>query len=165
MSRTATCATPLCRRCTHTTIRCALTNATLRSAAGFDLAWSLEVTAFLLLWSTFMGCAAALASLAVIEEGKLVARAAETGERALAHLRSRCGDHPALHDVRGIGLLLALELERAEDAERTCAGALARGVISLRSGDDGRVIAIHPPLGIDADLLCLALDLLVESLP
>ena len=35
------------------------TNATLRSAAGFDLAWSLEVTAFLLLWSTFMGCAAA----------------------------------------------------------------------------------------------------------
>lgn len=37
------------------------TNATLRSAAGFDLAWSLEVTAFLLLWSTFMGCAAALA--------------------------------------------------------------------------------------------------------
>lgn len=36
-------------------------NATLRSAAGFDLAWSLEVTAFLLLWSTFLGCAAAVA--------------------------------------------------------------------------------------------------------
>lgn len=37
------------------------TNATLRSAAGFDLSWSLEVTAFLLLWSTFLGCAAAVA--------------------------------------------------------------------------------------------------------
>ncbi|NQZ31442.1 MAG: TRAP transporter small permease [Oceanospirillaceae bacterium] len=35
-------------------------NALLRGAAGFDLAWSLEVTAFLLLWSTFVGCAAAM---------------------------------------------------------------------------------------------------------
>ncbi|WP_420548756.1 TRAP transporter small permease [Curvivirga sp.] len=36
-------------------------NAVLRGAAGFDLAWSLEVTAFLLLWLTFLGCAAAIA--------------------------------------------------------------------------------------------------------
>lgn len=36
-------------------------NAVLRGAAGFDLAWSLEVTAFLLLWLTFLGCAAASA--------------------------------------------------------------------------------------------------------
>lgn len=36
-------------------------NATLRGAAGFDLAWSLEVTAFFLLWTTFLGCAAAIA--------------------------------------------------------------------------------------------------------
>jgi len=37
------------------------TNASLRGIAGFDLAWSLEVTAFLLLWVTFLGCAAAVA--------------------------------------------------------------------------------------------------------
>ncbi|MEM6492102.1 MAG: TRAP transporter small permease [Pseudomonadota bacterium] len=37
------------------------TNATLRGTAGFDLAWSLEVVAFLLLWLTFLGCAAATA--------------------------------------------------------------------------------------------------------
>lgn len=36
-------------------------NAVLRGTAGFDLAWSLEVTAFLLLWLTFLGCAAATA--------------------------------------------------------------------------------------------------------
>lgn len=36
-------------------------NATLRGTAGFDLAWSLEITAFLLLWTTFLGCAAAIA--------------------------------------------------------------------------------------------------------
>ncbi len=37
------------------------TNALLRGTAGFDLAWSLEVTAFLLLWTTFLGAAAAMA--------------------------------------------------------------------------------------------------------
>jgi TRAP-type C4-dicarboxylate transport system permease small subunit len=37
------------------------TNATLRGTLGFDLAWSLEVTAFLLLWTTFLGAAAAMA--------------------------------------------------------------------------------------------------------
>ncbi len=36
-------------------------NASLRGFAGFDLAWSLEVTSFLLLWSTFIGCAGAVA--------------------------------------------------------------------------------------------------------
>ncbi|MEP3247477.1 MAG: TRAP transporter small permease [Sneathiella sp.] len=36
------------------------TNIVLRGAAGFDLAWSLEATAFLLLWLTFLGCAAAM---------------------------------------------------------------------------------------------------------
>lgn len=36
-------------------------NATLRGAAGFDLAWSLEITAFFLLWTTFLGCGAAIA--------------------------------------------------------------------------------------------------------
>ena len=36
-------------------------NASLRGFAGFDLAWSLEVTSFFLLWSTFFGCAAAIA--------------------------------------------------------------------------------------------------------
>lgn len=36
-------------------------NATLRGVAGFDFPWSLEVVAFLLLWVTFLGCAAAMA--------------------------------------------------------------------------------------------------------
>ncbi len=36
-------------------------NAVLRGTAGFDLAWSLEITAFLLLWLTFLGCSAATA--------------------------------------------------------------------------------------------------------
>ena len=63
--------------------------------------------------STFLGhppgCAAALASLAVIEEEKLVERAANTGAVALAHLRSRLDATSGISDVRGRGLLIAVE--------------------------------------------------------
>ncbi|MDV7340579.1 TRAP transporter small permease [Terasakiella sp. A23] len=48
-------------------------NAVLRGAAGFDLAWSLEVTAFLLLWLTFLGCAAATARGAHMRVTEIVA--------------------------------------------------------------------------------------------
>ena len=56
-------------------------NATLRSAAGFDLAWSLEVTAFLLLWSTFLGCAAAVARGAHMRVGEIVDKLLPAGGR------------------------------------------------------------------------------------
>ncbi|WP_156958798.1 TRAP transporter small permease [Labrenzia sp. DG1229] len=49
-------------------------NAWLRGFAGFDLAWSLEVTSFLLLWSTFTGCAAAVARGAHMRVTEIVER-------------------------------------------------------------------------------------------
>ena len=110
------------------------------------------------------GCAAALASLAVIEEEKLVERAAETGARALRHLRRRLAGGAGIADVRGLGLLLAVECEDPQRAARACAGALRRGVIVLVSGEGGRVLSITPPLSIEPDSLELALDLLVEAL-
>ncbi|MGP1395212.1 MAG: TRAP transporter small permease [Inquilinaceae bacterium] len=58
------------------------TNALLRGAAGFDLAWSLEVTAFLLLWCTFLGCAAAMARGAHM-------RVTEIVEKLLSHRAQR----------------------------------------------------------------------------
>lgn len=49
-------------------------NASLRGFAGFDLAWSLEVTSFLLLWSTFIGCAGAVARGAHMRVTEIVER-------------------------------------------------------------------------------------------
>ena len=110
------------------------------------------------------GCAAALASLAVIEEEKLVERAAETGARALARLRARLADAPGVREVRGRGLLLGIECDGPERAARACAGALARGVIALVSGDDGRVVSLTPALGIDPELLDGCLDAIAAEL-
>jgi 4-aminobutyrate aminotransferase/(S)-3-amino-2-methylpropionate transaminase len=111
------------------------------------------------------GCAAALASISVLAEEKLVERAAETGAAALAHLRGVAAARSGVVAVRGIGLLLAIELDTPARAAGACAGALARGVITLVSGDDARVLAILPPLAIDRELLLAALDLVVESIP
>ena len=110
------------------------------------------------------GCAAALASMAVLEDEKLVARVAELGAIALAELRRRLAGRAHLRDVRGRGLLLAVECDTGETALRACGEALRRGVIVVPSGDRGEVVAITPPLSIDRDLLLLALGLLAESL-
>ncbi|CTQ45440.1 MULTISPECIES: TRAP transporter small permease [Stappiaceae] len=60
-------------------------NAWLRGFAGFDLAWSLEVTSFLLLWSTFIGCAAAVARGAHMRVTEVVEKLVPlTGQRVLS---------------------------------------------------------------------------------
>jgi 4-aminobutyrate aminotransferase-like enzyme len=106
------------------------------------------------------GCAAALASIAVLEDEKLVERAAERGAAALAQLRARLAGARGIADVRGRGLLLAIECDTPARSLRACGEALRRGVIVVPSGDDGRVVAITPPLSIEADALRDALDLL-----
>lgn len=117
--------------------------------------------------STFLGhppgCAAALASLAVIEEERLVERAAATGARALAHLNSRVGSDPGIADVRGRGMLIGVEFEDPVRAQTVCTRALSRGVIALPSGDRGEVVSITPPLAIDPDVLERALDVFDAS--
>jgi 4-aminobutyrate aminotransferase-like enzyme len=100
----------------------------------------------------------------VIEEEKLVERAAETGARALRHLRRRLSGLSGIAEVRGLGLLLAIECEDGLRAARAGAGALRRGVIVLTSGESGRVLSITPPLSIEPEALELALDLLAEAL-
>ena len=137
---------------------------------GPPMAWSKRCSSDgeALRTQTFLGhppsCAAALASIAVLEEEKLVEHAADLGSVALERLRERCAGRAGIRDVRGRGLLLAIEVDTAERADLACARALAAGLIVLPSGDDGRVISICPPLCIDRGLLELAIDLLIEAI-
>lgn len=110
---------------------------------------------------TFLGhppsCAAALASLAVLDEEKLAERAAETGALALGFLAEHGAAVPGVREVRGAGLMIGIECDTPERAHRTVSRALARGVILLSSGDDGRVLSVTPPLTIGLDALLLGL--------
>lgn len=110
------------------------------------------------------GCAAALASIAVLEEEKLVACAEELGAVALEQLRTRLATHRDVADVRGVGLLLAIECRSGEIALRACTRALQNGVIAIPSGEHGEVIAVTPPLTIEREILAIALDRLADAL-
>jgi 4-aminobutyrate aminotransferase-like enzyme len=110
---------------------------------------------------TFLGhppsCAAGLAALAVLDEEKLVERSAELGARALAFLAEAGAALPAIREVRGAGLMIGIECDTAERAHRAVSDALARGVILLPGGDDGRTLTVTPPLSIGARTLLLGL--------
>jgi 4-aminobutyrate aminotransferase/(S)-3-amino-2-methylpropionate transaminase len=110
------------------------------------------------------GCAAALAAMAVIEEEKLVEASARNGAAALCRLRERIRSHPDIIDVRGLGLVIAVECASAARAEQACRGALERGFITLLSGDAGNVLSITPPLCIETAILDLAVDVIGEVL-
>jgi 4-aminobutyrate aminotransferase len=114
-----------------------------------------------------IGCAAALATLDVIDDERLCARARELGERALARLQAMRARLPQVGDVRGIGLLLAIEL--VDPATGAAAPGLAEQVLyrclaeglSFKVGQ-GNVVVLSPPLVIAAADLDRALDI-VES--
>jgi acetylornithine/LysW-gamma-L-lysine aminotransferase len=98
--------------------------------------------------STFGGnplaCAAALAALHYIEAAGLPERAAELGARLLAGLRAIPA--PQVRQVRGLGLMVAIELK---DKSAPYLAALAeRGVLALSAG--ANVIRFLPPLVITA---------------
>jgi 4-aminobutyrate aminotransferase-like enzyme len=117
---------------------------------------------------TFLGhppaCAAALASLAVIAEEKLVERADELGRVALDLLERVVGRHPGVADVRGLGLMIGIECDGPGRTARAVHAALGRGLILLPSGEDGRVLSVTPPLCIGRDALLASLRTLAECL-
>jgi len=111
-----------------------------------------------------VGCAAALATLDVIDDEGLLARANTLGARALALLDEMKARVPLVGDVRGIGLLLAVELvdpatgaPAREAAERVLYDCLAKG-LSFKVGQ-GNVLVLAPPLVISEHDLDRALDI------
>ncbi len=108
--------------------------------------------------STFGGnplaCAVGLASLDVIENENLPARARYSGARLTRGLRDLAS--PAIEEIRGRGLLIGMQL--AVPARRVAELLLERGVVAKDTHD--RVLRIAPPLVIeDAEI-----DLLLKAM-
>jgi 4-aminobutyrate aminotransferase-like enzyme/Ser/Thr protein kinase RdoA (MazF antagonist) len=124
------------------------------------------------LFSTFGGnpvaCAAALAVLAVIEDEGLTQRAAEMGGYLREGLRALQARHPLIGDVRGTGLLLAVEFVEDPETRAPAAGTAHqvaeamrdRGILLGTTGPAGNVLKIRPPLVFQRDHA----DLLLETL-
>src|SRR5436190_6972304 len=109
-----------------------------------------------------VGCAAALATIEVIESERLLERANRLGAQALERLREMKSRFPAIADVRGVGLLLAIELNEAEIAEDVMYRSLGNG-LSFKVGQ-GNVIVLAPPLVIEERDLDNALSIVEQAI-
>jgi 4-aminobutyrate aminotransferase len=116
-----------------------------------------------------LGCAAALATLDVIDDERLLERANRLGAHALGRLREMQQRLPIVADVRGIGLLLGIELvdpargaPARDAAERVLYDCLAQG-LSFKVGQ-GNVLVLSPPLVIADQDLDRALDIVEAAL-
>jgi len=108
--------------------------------------------------STFGGnplaCRAALAVLEVIEEQRLPERAARLGQRMLQGLRAALATNPNVADIRGQGLMLAVELDRP------CSDLVAQGLEQgiLINVTAQRVLRLLPPLIISDEEAALIVE-------
>jgi 4-aminobutyrate aminotransferase len=117
-----------------------------------------------------VACAAALATIEYIEEHDLTEHARQMGRYAMERMEVMMADHPLIGDVRGLGLLMGMELvrdratrERATDeAEAVMYSALSKG-LSFKT-TMGNILALTPPLTITRQEMDQALDILEESL-
>jgi 4-aminobutyrate aminotransferase len=113
-----------------------------------------------------VACAAGLATLECILQDGLLENAQRVGEHALQRLESLRARYPIVGDVRGLGLLLGIELvkdrttrERAVDeAERVMYSALAKGLSFKVSM--GNILTLTPPLTISIPQMDEALAIL-----
>jgi 4-aminobutyrate aminotransferase len=116
---------------------------------------------------------ACAASVAVMDTmGGLLPHARALSERAFDRLRTVKDRHPTIGDVRGVGLMIGIELvtdphtrepDKAafQHLHRYC---LARGAVIIECGPDGNVIRFIPPLVTTFDELDWAIDLIDEAL-
>jgi L-2,4-diaminobutyrate transaminase len=105
-----------------------------------------------------IAAAAALANLDVIEADNLVEQASSRGDYLRARLQEAFGEHPLVGEVRGIGLVAAVEFVAAKDppakfettgavAAKVTRACLERGVIT-RALPEGDSISFSPPFVI-----------------
>ena len=88
--------------------------------------------------------------------------AAKVGAQLLDGLREIASSHRDVTDVRGLGLMLALELRTPELASRLVQSAFERGLLLLTAGT--RAVRISPPLVLDHDEAATGLEIIASAL-
>ncbi len=123
--------------------------------------------------STFGGnpvsCVAALVTIALLENG-LIENAARMGEHLMGRMRTWPARFPIVGDVRGLGLMLGIELVHDQQTREKAPqlrdlvvqSAFERGLLVLGAGDN--TIRLCPPLIVTRDQCDFALDTLEECL-
>jgi LysW-gamma-L-lysine/LysW-L-ornithine aminotransferase len=115
--------------------------------------------------STFGGsplaCAAGIAALAVYRDQDLITRSQRLGEQMLSALRAALKDVPLVREVRGLGLMLAIEL-RIKVAPMLKTLMIDHGVIALPAGPT--VLRLLPPLVISEEEISVGVTAIANAI-
>ncbi len=118
-----------------------------------------------------VSCAAAIATIETIRDEGLLDKAKKNGEYLLSRLRDLKKKYPPIGDVRGIGLMIGMELtvpgtDRESDtnaAKKVLNEALARGLLMYPCGVRSQVIRLAPPLNVTREQIDDAMEILDQS--
>jgi len=116
-----------------------------------------------------MACAAALASIEVIEEENLLARAQHLEKLALDYMRGMMSRHPIVGDVRAKGCLMGIEMvkDRAtkepfdEAGKQVYQRAFAKGLAWVPAG---HILRMSPPIIMEDAVLLKGLEIIEEAI-
>jgi 4-aminobutyrate aminotransferase / (S)-3-amino-2-methylpropionate transaminase / 5-aminovalerate transaminase len=125
--------------------------------------------------STFGGnpvsCAASLANIEFMLEERLCEQSAEKGAYLMDRLIQLMHAHPMIGEVRGLGLMVGIELITDErrtpataEAEAVRDHCLVAGVLVGVGGVYGNVVRVQPPLVITESQLDQAVDAIADAL-
>ena len=124
--------------------------------------------------STFGGnpvsCAAALATIEVLQEEKLAERADKLGKEIMTRLQRFSQGKAHIGEIRGRGLMIGIEFNRRDGgpgsqvAKHVMERCLERKLIAVNCGDHGQVIRLMSPLNISDAEAEKACEILEESM-
>ncbi|MBY0547732.1 MAG: aspartate aminotransferase family protein [Candidatus Obscuribacterales bacterium] len=117
-----------------------------------------------------VSCAAALATIDVIESENLPARAEALGKHMLERLKKNLASCKSVGDIRGIGLMIGIEFQNADGspshdlAEAVLNKALEKKLLLLTCGSHGHVLRLIPPLNMSDEEATQGMDILEQSI-
>jgi 4-aminobutyrate aminotransferase-like enzyme len=117
-----------------------------------------------------LACAAGAATLALLEDGSVIENGRRVGAAMYARLRDIAKRHPIIGDVRGVGMLLAVELVRDRTTKEPTTPPLMRNLLlslarkGVIAAGGGHILRITPPLVISEKLAMRGLDILDAAL-
>ncbi|GEN35986.1 aspartate aminotransferase family protein [Aneurinibacillus danicus] len=118
-----------------------------------------------------VACAAALATLDVFREERLLDNCREVGSYARARLDALKEKHPVIGDIRSVGLMIGIEIIDPRTGEPNGDGlmnilnrCLEKGVLFYLCGNSGEVIRMIPPLTVTKEQIDDGLQMLDEAL-
>ena len=112
-----------------------------------------------------MGCAAALATIDVLTADGFLDEVNQRGVQLADGLRRLQEHHPAIVQVRGLGLMVAAQFDTAARTSVVVSHCLRQGkLILMTAGAAGTTLRFMPPLTVSAEEIDLALDALDKAL-